>query len=286
MACGSIRLDFMAFAAFCSPFVLDGGAPFTLVIEAKHPREKLDRHVRKLKYYLNSLRARYGLLTNAKEVENLREIRENMKLIFCCSGEKVVDNMDKLRSLVGRDGIKAKSLSGKKDSEDRVRQIRPAEKQEKIISEPVSEKKFTGNSEASDSLNEQEHTTRRPARAVPRKSSNPRVKEKRFENKGKDTMKIIAVYHNKGGVGKTTVVVNLAAALSRKGKQVLVVDLDSQANTTYATGLIKFADEEQDDIKDRNILHVLRSEDVDPVQEVARKSQFASHEIDVVSLSY
>jgi len=95
-------------------------------------------------------------------------------------------------------------------------------------------------------------------------------------------MKIIAVYHNKGGVGKTTTVVNLAAAIRKKGKRVLVIDFDSQANTTFATGLVKFDDEEFDDIKDSNLLQVLQSEELYPISEVARKSNFCNPEIDVV----
>lgn len=43
---------------------------------------------------------------------------------------------------------------------------------------------------------------------------------------------IITVVNNKGGVGKTTVTCNLAHALGRSGKRVLVVDLDSQCNAT------------------------------------------------------
>ena len=43
---------------------------------------------------------------------------------------------------------------------------------------------------------------------------------------------IISVVNNKGGVGKTTLSCNLAAALNRLNKRVLVVDLDSQCNTT------------------------------------------------------
>jgi len=95
-------------------------------------------------------------------------------------------------------------------------------------------------------------------------------------------VKVIAVYHNKGGVGKTTVVVNLAAAIRKKGKRVLVIDLDSQANATFATGLIKFEDEEFDDIKDSNVLQILQSDEFYSIPEIARKSQFSSPEIDVV----
>ena len=46
-------------------------------------------------------------------------------------------------------------------------------------------------------------------------------------------MKTIAVDNYKGGVGKTTTVINLAYNLSAKGKRVLMVDTDPQANATY-----------------------------------------------------
>jgi chromosome partitioning protein len=97
------------------------------------------------------------------------------------------------------------------------------------------------------------------------------------------SMKTIAIYHNKGGVGKTTVSTNLAAAMSKKGYRVLLIDIDAQANSTFATGLVKFQFEEEDDLRDRNICDLISSAEKNFVHEIVRTSQYFNNpEIDVI----
>lgn len=64
------------------------------------------------------------------------------------------------------------------------------------------------------------------------------IQEKLFNiaiiKEGKDYMKIVSVFNNKGGVGKTTLGFHLGCALGELGKKVLLVDLDPQCNLTIA----------------------------------------------------
>lgn len=222
VAVGSIRLDFLAFAAQVIPFVLDVNSPLSVVMEAKHPKQNLNNHLMKLRHYLTKLNVKYGLLTNGKEIRIYTKDNDDINLVFQCLGSEIENKINQIKYLIGRDNVKT---------------------------------------------------------YLPTKEEQPKEEVKMI---GERTMKVIAVYHNKGGVGKTTTVVNLAAALSKRGKKVLVIDLDSQANTTFATGLVKFDDEENDDIKDLNVLQVLQSEEFYPISEVARKSDFSSPVVYVV----
>ena len=65
--------------------------------------------------------------------------------------------------------------------------------------------------------------------------------------------RMIAVANQKGGVGRTTTSINLSACLAEKGKKVLIIDMDSQGNTTSGLGF------EKNDL-DKTIYEVLRDE--------------------------
>ena len=228
VAVGSIRLDFLAFAAQVIPFVIDANSPLSVVMEAKHPKQNLNNHVYRLKHYLASLNVRYGLLTNGKQIRIYQKVKDDIQLVFQCSGKEVEIKIDEIKGLIARESLKEGQL---------------VDKPEVQITE--------------NNLN--------------------------FETKRQHSMKTIAIYHHKGGVGKTTVAINLAAALSKKGKRVLLVDIDGQANTTFATGLIKFQFEEDDDLKERNVYHLLEKTDLNFIPDIVRKSKlFNKPEIDII----
>jgi chromosome partitioning protein len=212
---GRMRLDFLASANAPQ----QQSSRRQMVIEAKHPKEKLDRHLRKFLRYLDSVKAQYGLLINGREVRVYERSGTNIELRLKLTGSEVVDRLSELQQLVGRHAL-----------------------QHNLPPMP-------------------------PVPSTPEPTS---------------TMKVIAVYHNKGGVGKTTTVINLAAALSKRGKRVLVIDLDSQANTTYALGLVKFQDESADDIRDRYVYHAIVERNKFSIPEVVRKSDFCDPPIDII----
>lgn len=239
VAFGSIRLDFIAFAAQVIPFVVDANSPLSVVMEAKHPNQNLNNHIHRLKSYLTSLNVRYGLLTNGKEIRIYEKVQNEIQLVFQCDGKNVDTKINIIKAIIGTDSLKERTI---KDSLGAL---------DKDIFSQIEQE-----------LN--------------------RIEQ--LYNEGvKHTMKTIAIYHHKGGVGKTTVAINLAAALTKQGKKVLLIDIDAQANTTFATGLVKFQSEEDDDLKDCNVYHLLEKSDFNFIPDIVRKSKFFSNpEIDVI----
>jgi cellulose biosynthesis protein BcsQ len=210
---GTIRLDFLVVPlGGRSPVCL----PNCLILEAKHPKEPLARHTRRLRRYMGQLGINYGILTNGQELC----FYQQSTLVF-----------------------KVPALGLKTEHIQRIRQVL-----EPGMGRPSS-------------LFSVEQTTL----AYPKKLS----------------MQVITVYHNKGGVGKTTTVINLAAILSKRGYQVLIIDLDSQSNTTFAAGVMKFLTEEEDDLRDLNVYHLLSSKQV-AIADVVRLGTFTNPPVQVV----
>jgi cellulose biosynthesis protein BcsQ len=217
---GNIRLDFIVFAAQVLPFIISANSPFSLVIEAKHPNQNLNKHTFKFGNYLRSLRICHGVLTNGKELRIYRLEGDQIILKFDCPATEINANLETIKSLIGKDSLSS---------------IQPSE-----------------------------------------------LSSLSTSTKTKQAMKIIAVYHNKGGVGKTTTIVNLAAGLAKKGKRILIVDLDSQANTTYAVGLAKFLNEEEDTLKGKNVRQLIESQSKYLIKDMVRKTSFTQFTIDAI----
>ena len=84
---------------------------------------------------------------------------------------------------------------------------------------------------------------------------------------------ILSIINQKGGVGKTTTTINLAAGLALKNKKILVIDLDPQGNATTGLGLLN------SESSDKTIYGVLNG--TKKISEVIKKTQFQN--LDLVS---
>ena len=84
-------------------------------------------------------------------------------------------------------------------------------------------------------------------------------------------MQIISIINQKGGVGKTTTVINLAAGLSEQGKKILVIDLDPQGNATTGLGLSNL------ESSDKTIYGILNG--TKTISEVIKKTEFQNLDI-------
>ena len=237
VAFGSIRLDFLALTSPIFSSNRDSSPKTCVVIEAKHPKQNLNFHVRRLTRYLTKLQVMYGVLTNGKDFRIYELMGDRLDLTFQCQGSEITDKIEKISDIIGRD-----KLAGLETN-----------KSIPLINLPIQVDVI-----------------------------DPVFKNILPPTPSSKTMKTIAIYHNKGGVGKTTTTINLAAAMSRKGLKVLIIDLDSQANTTYAAGLMKFDTEEEDTLKDSNIYNVVFYPKSNYIPEIALKGSFTYPEVDVI----
>ena len=72
-----------------------------------------------------------------------------------------------------------------------------------------------------------------------RKNTKTQCQQKKFGEMRRKMAKIVSFSNQKGGVGKTTSCVNIAAQIAKKGKKVLMIDMDPQGNATSGLGISK-----------------------------------------------
>jgi len=98
--------------------------------------------------------------------------------------------------------------------------------------------------------------------------------------------KIIAVVNQKGGVGKTTTVVNISTILAKKGKKVLLIDSDPQGNATSGLGIEKNVEKSVYDviINDVDIEETIIESDIKNLFICPSNINLAGAEVELVSM--
>jgi len=102
--------------------------------------------------------------------------------------------------------------------------------------------------------------------------------------------KAIAIFNQKGGVGKTTTNINLGSCLALKGKKILIIDIDPQGNTTSGIGIDKR-------LLEKTVYDVLLDDSIHPQEAVMKTNienlhiipssvQLAGAEIELVEMEY
>lgn len=199
--------------------------PPYLVIEAKAPCKNISQSVWQISNYIRQSGATLGLLTNGYQFHILCNSYQQITTVIKFNQTELAEKNIIFRNILCKTTC-LKFNQALYSNQQRVR-LDFFDKISKVLNKENVLSSFIQGNTVSEKIKQEE----------------------------KQKPMIITVFNNKGGVGKTTTTINLAAALNKLGKRVLLIDIDAQANLTTGLGIDPLSDIESQGKKD--ITHLL-----------------------------
>ncbi|MGB3612784.1 MAG: AAA family ATPase [Elainellaceae cyanobacterium] len=229
--------------------------PPYFIIEVKSPQKNISQSVWQLSNYMRQSHAMLGLLTNGYNFRILYHSQNKVATVAEYSRAEFTQNFNLIYNLL------CKTTCLKVETAFRISQQRINLKFASSISRIFDSQGLQKILEQID-------------------SSTPTYSNSETDrNKGKRKSMIITVFNNKGGVGKTSLTINLAAMLAKLGKRILLIDIDAQANLTMGLGIDPLSDVEMKGKKD--ITHLLL-EPRTKLNDVVYRKRWSDIQLDIV----
>lgn len=254
---GQVRLDYsihpLGWINFPSPY---------LVIEVKSPRSKIKYTPWQIHQYLRTSGGVLGLLTNGYQFKIIYNFQGHIETILEYSQEELTENYQPFEMLLCKKmGVCVHQAFY--NSHGRIHHKFIEFIAKKTENTPLH---FLGN-DAKNLDGGIGIPTKLMGRNLPELSSD---KLQLIRNFQEVKPMIITVFNNKGGVGKTTLTINMAAALSKLGYKILLIDIDGQANLTTGLGIDPLGHEE---LGKKDITHLL-TEPLTKIEDVILKKRW------------